>query len=209
MTAEAAEAPVTPDAAPSPHRERLITAMAESVREQGFRSTTVADVVRRARTSRRSFYEHFDDRQSCFLALVDTMNGRLMGAVARAVKPARPWDEQVDRALWTFLSGVADEPELFRSFILELPALGEAGGLREMEVVRQFARLLMSLVDSARRERPRELTGALGMDTAVLLVGGLRELVVIAIAEGRDVRELHPAAAAAVTAVLRDALLGS
>jgi AcrR family transcriptional regulator len=43
------------------HRERLIAAMAASVEERGYADTTVADVVRIARTSRRTFYQHFQD----------------------------------------------------------------------------------------------------------------------------------------------------
>ena len=51
---------------PDENRERLIAAMAASVEERGYADTTVADVVRLARTSRRTFYEHFQDRADCF-----------------------------------------------------------------------------------------------------------------------------------------------
>ena len=49
------------------HRERLIAAMAASIEEKGYRETFVGDVVRIARTSRRTYYEHFRDRDACFL----------------------------------------------------------------------------------------------------------------------------------------------
>ena len=64
--------------------------MSESVADKGYRDTTVADVVRIARTSRRSFYEHFDDRDACYLALFDAVNDALMAEVAAAVKPEEP-----------------------------------------------------------------------------------------------------------------------
>ena len=45
--------------APAEFRRRLLEGMAAAIRETGYRDATVADVVRHARTSRRTFYEHF------------------------------------------------------------------------------------------------------------------------------------------------------
>jgi AcrR family transcriptional regulator len=47
-------------------RRRLLDGLAESIVAIGYRNTTVADIVRRARTSRRTFYEHFDGKEECF-----------------------------------------------------------------------------------------------------------------------------------------------
>ena len=69
------------------HRERLIDAMAESIQEKGYRETTVADVVRIARTSRRTFYEQFEDREACFLALFDATNDQMMEEIAAGRLP--------------------------------------------------------------------------------------------------------------------------
>ena len=67
------------------HRERLIDAMAESIQAKGYRETTVADVVRIAHTSRRTFYEHFEDREACFLELFDATNDQMMDEIAALV----------------------------------------------------------------------------------------------------------------------------
>src|ERR1700727_3563093 len=113
-------------AEPAGHRERLIAAMAASIEEKGYRDTTVADVVRIARTSRRNFYEHFADRDACFLALFDATNETMMREIADAVQPDRPLDEQVDRAVDAYIDNVAATPALYRSFVRELPGLGRA-----------------------------------------------------------------------------------
>ncbi|MGK2938338.1 MAG: helix-turn-helix domain-containing protein [Solirubrobacteraceae bacterium] len=42
--------------------------MAAAIQERGLAASTVADVVRHARASRRTFYEHFRDRDDCYLA---------------------------------------------------------------------------------------------------------------------------------------------
>src|ERR1700739_1979194 len=83
-------------AEPAGHRERLIAAMAASIEEKGYRDTTVADVVRLARTSRRNFYEHFADRDACFLALFDATNEAMMVQIADAVHSDQPLHDQAD-----------------------------------------------------------------------------------------------------------------
>jgi len=184
------------------HRERLIAAMAQSIEQKGYRETTVADVVRIARTSRRNFYEHFADRPACFLALFDATNEALIAQISDAVHAEDPWEEQVDQAVGAWVEAMASEPALSRSFVRELPALGEDGAARQTAVIERFARLLVELVESARREQPEIDATPLTMDMAIVIVGGLRELMVIAIQQGRDVRELRATAGDTVKAIL-------
>jgi AcrR family transcriptional regulator len=191
------------------HRQRLIAAMATSIEEKGYRDTTVADVVRIARTSRRTFYEHFEDRDTCFLALFDATNDATMEQIATAVHPDRPPEEQVDQALGAYIDSVMGRPALYRSFVRELPGLGQAGADRQLGVVERFAHLLVDLVESGRRAQPDILPRPLTVDTAIMIVGGLRELAVISLQHGRDVRELRDAASATIKAILLGRLLES
>ena len=128
--------------------------MAASVEERGYADTTVADVVRLARTSRRTFYEHFQDRADCFLALFDVTNDQVFAALAAAVDPSAPWERQVDQALGAYLDAVVSRPALFRSFVRELPALGERGAEHQLAAIERFARQLVDLVEQVRREQP-------------------------------------------------------
>src|SRR3954451_15394015 len=89
-------------------RRRLLAAMAESVSEKGYADTTVADVVRIARTSRRTFYEHFEDRADCFLALGDAIADQLMARVAQAASGDDAWRTRVDRAVGTYVQSMAE-----------------------------------------------------------------------------------------------------
>jgi AcrR family transcriptional regulator len=193
--------------APPGHRERLIAAMAVSIEERGYRETTVADVVRIARTSRRNFYEHFQDREACFLALFEQTNDAMMAQIAAAVRPEEPLERQVDRALNAYLSNVTAQPALYRSFVRELPGLGQAGADTQFVVIDRFARLLITLVESGRREQPDVVARPLTKDMAVIIVGGLRELMVLSLQQGRDVRELRASAGEAVNAILNAAVL--
>jgi AcrR family transcriptional regulator len=62
----------------------MVDAMLASVGEQGYTATVVADVIARASASRKTFYEHFEDKHACFLALSDEI--------------AREWGERIEQA---------------------------------------------------------------------------------------------------------------
>jgi AcrR family transcriptional regulator len=197
-------ADATGAADPSGHRERLIAAMAASIEEKGFRDTTVADVVRIARTSRRNFYEHFADRDACFLALFDATNDAMMQQITGAVHPDQPLDRQVDGAVDAYIGNVAAQPALYSSFVRELPGLGQAGSERAQATLERFAQMLVGLVESSRLAQPAIVARPLTMDSAVIIVGGLRELLVISLQRGRDMRELRVSAGDTIKAILRD-----
>ena len=151
MASEQTQAPAPVEEVREPsHRERLIDAMAASIDAKGYRETTVADVVRIAHTSRRTFYEHFEDREACFLALFDATNDATMEQIATAVRPDSPLGEQVDHALDAYFDSITTHPSLYRSFVRELPGLGQAGADRQTAVIERFAQL----ADRPRRLRP-------------------------------------------------------
>jgi hypothetical protein len=102
---------------------------------------------------------------------------------------------------------VARHPLLYRSFVRELPGLGQAGADRQLAVIERFAQLLIDLVESGRRVQPELAARPLSTDAAIMIVGGLRELAVISLQHGRDLRELPDTAGAMVKALLSGALL--
>ncbi|MEO9121151.1 MAG: helix-turn-helix domain-containing protein [Solirubrobacteraceae bacterium] len=181
--------------------------MATAIEQHGYRDTTVADVVRIARTSRRNFYEHFADRDACFLALFDATNDAMMQTIAVAVRPDRPLDEQVDAAVDAYIENVIQQPALYASFVRELPGLGQAGADRGLATIERFAAMMVGLVESGRAVQPRIGVRPLPMDTAIIIAGGLRELLVIALSRGREMHELQASAGETVKAILAGALL--
>ncbi len=183
-----APASLVPDAGGSA-RDRLLAAMAECLRERGYRGTTVADVVAEARTSRRTFYAHFADRDACFLALFDALNDRLLAIIAAAAGGSRPWGERLDAGLAAYLGAMAAEPEITRSCSLELPALGEEGTARARAMVERTARVLTAITAEAAADDAR--VRPLEVDEAIIIAGGFRELVVSALEHGRDLFELQ------------------
>jgi AcrR family transcriptional regulator len=188
-------------------RERLIAAMREAIIEKGYRETTVADVVRIARTSRRTFYEQFEDREHCFLALFDQTTSHTMERIATSVHPDAPWEQQVDAALDAYIEAVCEQPELQQSFVRELPGLAREGAEQQRLVIERFAQMLVALVESGRQEQPSMMANALPLDVSVIIVGGLRELLIIAIQQGRDPHELRETVGQVVKAIMRAVVL--
>ena len=58
-------------------RERLLAAMLRATAELGYREVSVQDVLDRAGVSRPTFYEHFENKEACFLAAFDSAAARL------------------------------------------------------------------------------------------------------------------------------------
>src|SRR5215208_4754465 len=65
-------------------RGRMLEAMAQVVADKGYGAATVADVIERAGVSRKTFYEHFKDKEACFLAAFDTAVEIVLAAVRGA-----------------------------------------------------------------------------------------------------------------------------
>ena len=171
------------------HRGRLLAGLAESIREHGYAPTTVAEIVARAKTSRRTFYEHFEDRDACLLALFDLMAERLVRVLTEAAAGERPYLERLDDTLAAYLDHVAADPALMRAMILELPAIGATGVRRDRELTDRTARQIVRLVEEAAEHDDTVLP--LGLEAALVITAGFRELVVFSLEQGREPRELH------------------
>jgi len=65
-------------------RWRLLEGMVEATAQHGYADATVADVIGFARVSRKAFYEHFTDKQDCFLATYDVVSDRMIAQLVAA-----------------------------------------------------------------------------------------------------------------------------
>lgn len=124
-------------------RERLLRAMGEAVAEHGYVKTSVAEVLRRAGVSRETFYEHYPNKETCFLAAYDAAVARVLEAIGgRPTSEAgRPDDPLglVDGMVARYLAVLAAEPAIARTFLIEVYGAGPAALDRRVEVQRRFA----------------------------------------------------------------------
>lgn len=122
-------------------RSRIISALAEETVEKGYRSVTVADIVRRAGIARNTFYENFSSKEDCFLAASDHAVEEALGRVLDAAGRVDSWPARVNAGLAAFLHYVSGEPALARTCIVEALSAGPAAVERYERSVGAFAPL--------------------------------------------------------------------
>ncbi len=189
-----------PLAKPDPFRLRLLDGLATSINERGYRASTVADIVRNARTSKRTFYDQFASKEECFLELLRADIEKLGERIEATVDPEADWQQQIRQAVEAYVGYIESRPAITLSWIRELPSLGAAARPVQRRGLHLLSSLLIDLSASPgfRRAELPPLTAPL----AVILLGGLRELTALAVEDGRSVREIVEPAVDASTALL-------
>jgi AcrR family transcriptional regulator len=124
------------------HRERLLAACAQVVEQKGYADASVARIIRAAAVSRRTFYEHFDSKEDCFIATYDTVMENLRDRMVAAVEAAGAWPQNVPAALAEMLRFFAAEPALARLCMVETLAAGPPVSSHHRDTVATFALLL-------------------------------------------------------------------
>ena len=139
------DAPAEPD----PFRLRLLDGLAASIGERGYRTTTVADIVRHARTSKRTFYDHFADKLQCFLAALDGITDTLVAASARFFAVSGTVRERCEYSMRGYLELLVSMPNTAKVFYLEAVAAGPESVTRRHAVQLKFARNIVGLSRAA------------------------------------------------------------
>ncbi|HLK38065.1 MAG TPA: helix-turn-helix domain-containing protein [Polyangiaceae bacterium] len=184
------------------HRVRLLHGMATALAQKGYGATTIADVARHARVSKRTFYEHFDDKEACFVACYRAAGEIAIRAILGVLGPKLDWEARVRAATETYLSMLEANPALTRTMMMDIYAAGPRALEVRREVQTRFADLFRQLVDRGRTDHP----GMRGLSApmAAAVIGGINELVLLAVEQGRAHRltELSGTANSLVRAVL-------
>jgi AcrR family transcriptional regulator len=124
-------------------RGRMLDAMTASVAEKGYAATSVADVIRRAHASRKTFYEQFADKEDCFLAAYRLASGHVADRVAAASDESGPQLTVRLRAIYgAYLGQLTRFPLAARAFLVEIRAAGEPTQRHRRETQDRFAELL-------------------------------------------------------------------
>ena len=84
---------------PARARERLLAGLATAIEEKGYRETTLADIVRLAKVSRRVFYQVFDTKDDALFALVEQVDAELVDALRAGINSRSHWETQVVQSI--------------------------------------------------------------------------------------------------------------
>ncbi|HWY17648.1 MAG TPA: TetR family transcriptional regulator [Solirubrobacteraceae bacterium] len=127
-------------------RARLLSAAVATVEELGYARASVAHITSRARISRRTFYDLFENREDCLLAVMEDAAGRVERELAVAGLTELPWRERVRAGLWTILCFFDREPELARVCVVQ----GTRGGQRVLERREELFGRLAAVLEEGR-----------------------------------------------------------
>jgi AcrR family transcriptional regulator len=144
-------------------RERVLVAMADAVADKGYNNASVADVIERAGISRRSFYEHFANKEEAFLAAYDAGVGGLLDAIAEAedeagVRAGGAGDggllARAHAGTEVYLQLLADNPAFARTFLIEVLGAGPDALARRDAVHERFAERMAQTFDAIAAQVP-------------------------------------------------------
>jgi len=162
-----------PDLIRAIQRERLIVAMLNAASELGYLGTNVQDVIDRAGISRPTFYEHFSNKEDCFLAAFDTSAERLRVRVEGAArKGGDVWRDRVRLGLEALLGFISREPDTARTIIVEARAASAEAVKRRVELMDGFAHCLQAGAEELLPDSDLQ-TGT----TASGIIGGVESII--------------------------------
>jgi AcrR family transcriptional regulator len=158
-------------------RARMFEAMAHAVAERGYASTTVADVVSACRISRRTFYEHFQDKEDCFVETYRTGCENGLAQIDAAVRALDDpdWRTRLCVSLETYVDVLAAEPHFARVLLIDVLGAGPRALEMRERVLGTYVEQYRGLRERARAEDPT--IPEVPDEFLRGLVGGIAELV--------------------------------
>jgi len=156
-------------------RERLLDATEALIAEKGAARTTIEAITKAAGVSTVTFYEHFRDKDGCFVAAFERAVEGLRAEVRGALAAGAPGAESVRVGLEALLAAVDAEPARARLCFVE---------------AQQGGPLMAACYDAALDRVAAELGDSLGQAIAGGLAWLLRER--LELGGGGSVRALLP-----------------
>lgn len=131
-----------------PARERMLEAILATSGERGYEQVAVRHVIERAKTSRATFYKHFDDREDCFAQAHRDASEWLYRRLTGAARRQPTWREGLRAAMAELLEFCANQPDLAKALLVEVHAAGPRALAQRRELMERLSRAL----DSGRGE---------------------------------------------------------
>jgi len=171
--------PLVPALARDTQRDRLLHGMAHTVTRRGYAATPVAEVLKAAGVSRRTFYEQFADKEDCFLAAYDAIASVCTERLVAAYHAGETWEDGIALAYDGLLSTLAAEPDFAHLAVVDVLAAGPRALARREAALRRLARFI---------EFTRERADVVAPPPTLVgqaIVGGIHELVYSKLVRGR------------------------
>lgn len=164
-------------------KERILSAVADVVSLAGYQAMTVEDITATAGVSRRTFYEHFTNKEDAFLAAYDAGVAQLRQIIEEAFGSSDDFVTGVRECLLALTQTLANEPAFAEMCIVEVMAAGQAALERRNAIMTWFAELIDTGARNLLKGPPPPPL------TAQTVVGGIYEVLYSRVLRG-EVREL-------------------
>jgi AcrR family transcriptional regulator len=98
-------------------RRQLLDAALDLFAEQGYASTSIEQICQTAYVGTKSFYELFDSKEACYLALLQRTSQEISERVVAVLDEAAPDDERLAtrQLLGAFAHALVDDPRIART----------------------------------------------------------------------------------------------
>jgi AcrR family transcriptional regulator len=175
-------------------RRRLYAAAGAIFARAGYADATAEAIARQAGMSKATFYEHFDNKEDCIIALHDDATAAVLEAMRRTGEEHGGADAagRVRAVIHTFLEVLAAFPDEAQTLLVEIIGAGPRAMERRDRVLGEYA----SYVDEVNREDAERGTAPrlASPHDAFAIVGAVVELASRQIRTGvpADIRELEP-----------------
>ena len=170
----------SPEQVAENQRQRLFAAMILSCDERGYGETTVADLLRLSGVSRKTFYEHFSDKEGCFVETAKRTMEFPIALVRDLVEHQEPGEERVRTTLEALFEMFAAQPGAARLCMVESYAAGKRATAVAEDGVEEIYRLgLQALGDIPER-------GGIDEDLARAILGGFHRVLYYRLAYRRE-----------------------
>ncbi len=160
-------------------RERITAAAGQAAAELGYAEMSVEAILARAGVSRRTFYEHFKNKEDAFLAAYDAVVRQQARHIRRAYFEETTVQQRLRAGIRAYLEFIASEPDLARMCIVEVLAAGPRAMAKRNEAMQMFAEIIE---DNIHELIPGCRRAGLAAET---IVGGIHEVVLSRILAGR------------------------
>jgi AcrR family transcriptional regulator len=175
-------------------RARLFSAAATVFARVGYADATAEAIAREAGMSKATFYEHFDNKEDCIVALFDAAIDVILGAM-RAAGAAHAADDprrRVRATIEALLDAIARFPDEAQTLLVEIVGAGPRAMERRDRALDTVAQYIhdYNREDYERGAAPRFASS----HDSFAIAGAVIELASRQIRTGRpnDIRELEP-----------------
>jgi AcrR family transcriptional regulator len=138
----------TPD--PDEQRRRILTSIANLAAEQGYQEMTITEISQRAAVSLSTFYNHFDSKQTAFMAALDEAERQVVEVTLPFYQQGSDWPHAARDVIHAFFAFNATHPELSQLGGLRIFSGGGQGLDRHEVATTRFGAVL----HGGYRERP-------------------------------------------------------